>query len=163
MKELLDKIVNILREQLNQYGELLLILQEQQQAIMIRDADRLINCVERIQAKVFDLQNIRQSLEQIIKEASVGMSVKDEISLQLICESIPEDIKEYRILIQSLVEENNRLMSKVREIVRQNHILLARSLELTEKFLGLILSHSMPVGYNGIFRGSSLTDRVLHP
>ena len=47
---------------------------------------------------------------------------------------------EYRLQINALVEENNKLLVRVRQRVRQNHLMLARSVDLIQRVLDGLLS-----------------------
>jgi flagellar biosynthesis/type III secretory pathway chaperone len=45
----------------------------------------------------------------------------------------------HRPLVQSLVEENNSLLTIVQQRARQNHLLLSRSVEVMQQFLGVLM------------------------
>ncbi len=59
-------------------------------------------------------------------------------------EIIPLLPADYRPLMQSLVGENNSLLQRVQQRARQNHLVLSRSVELMQQFLGTLFRHAKP-------------------
>jgi flagellar biosynthesis/type III secretory pathway chaperone len=55
----------------------------------------------------------------------------------------------HRFAVSTLVRENNDLLTRVQQRARQNHLLLSRSLELMQRFLGALMPGGQPTIYNG--------------
>ena len=66
---------------------------------------------------------------------------------------------ECRPLVVALVEENNELLVRVRQRVRQNHLLLSRSIELMQGLINSLFPSREPRVYNG--RGTTKTRRAM--
>jgi hypothetical protein len=70
----------------------------------------------------------------------------------------------HAILVAALVEENNELLVRVRQRARQNHVLLNRSLELMQRFIGTLFPAGRTATYagNGHMRDHVLPQRALY-
>ena len=134
MKEQLDKLVRNLREELIQYGELLALLEQQQEMIVNRSADGLIQNLTSIHAQMAEIAKARGCREQCRNELAVSLDLDGESQIKEMYSSFPV---EYQSLVQALVDEVNELLIRANQRLRQNHLLLSRSLE----FMQLSLIH----------------------
>jgi len=132
MKEQLDKLVGHLREELIQYGELLSLLEQQQEAIVNRSADGLMQNLTSIHAQMAEIAKARTCREQCREEVAESLGLDSELPIKEIYSSLPA---EYQSLIQALVDEVNELLIKANQRLRQNHLLLSRSLEFMQKLI----------------------------
>ena len=132
MKEHLDKLVRDLREELIQYGELLSLLEQQQEMIVNRSADELIQNLTSIHAQMAEIAKARGCREQCRNELAVSLDLDGELPIKEMYSSFPV---EYQSLIQALVDEVNELLIKANQRLRQNHLLLSRSLEFMQKLI----------------------------
>ncbi len=132
MKEYLDKLVRTLREELIQYGELLSLLEQQQEMIVNRSADGLIQNLTSIHAQMADIAKTRNSREQCREELAESHGLEINIPIKEMYSAFPS---EYQPLIEALVEEVNELLVKANQRLRQNHLLLSRSLEFLQKLI----------------------------
>jgi flagellar biosynthesis/type III secretory pathway chaperone len=132
MKEHLDKLVRNLREELIQYGELLSLLEQQQEMIVNRSADGLIQNLTSIHAQMAEIAKARGCREQCRSELAVSLDLDAELPIKEMYSSFPV---EYQSLMQTLVDEVNELLIKANQRLRQNHLLLSRSLEFMQKLI----------------------------
>ena len=132
MKEHLDKLVQNLREELIQYGELLSLLEQQQEMIVNRSADGLIQNLTSIHAQMAEIAKARGCREQCRSELAVSLDLDAELPIKEMYSSFPV---EYQSLMQTLVDEVNELLIKANQRLRQNHLLLSRSLEFMQKLI----------------------------
>jgi hypothetical protein len=63
-------------------------------------------------------------------------------------EIIPLLPADYRPLMRSLVDENNSLLQRVQQRARQNHLVLSRSVEVMQQFLGTLFPSRETQVYN---------------
>ena len=132
MKEHLDKLVRNLREELIQYGELLSLLEQQQEMIVNRSADGLIQNLTSIHAQMAEVAKARGCREQCRSELAVSLDLDAELPIKEMYSSFPV---EYQSLMQTLVDEVNELLIKANQRLRQNHLLLSRSLEFMQQLI----------------------------
>ena len=145
MNEQLQNFIESLREELKHYGELLALLDLQQDQVVRRLADELLETVSAVNTQGEAIQIARRERAQRQRELAKVLSLADEARIAQLIPSLPEA---YRPLVTALVEENNHLLARVKQRSRQNHILLSRSLELMEKFIHSFCACSIPT-YNG--------------
>jgi flagellar biosynthesis/type III secretory pathway chaperone len=67
--------------------------------------------------------------------------------------------RDYRPLVSALMEENNELLRRVQQRARQNHLLLSRSVELMQSFLGTLFQ----VGQGSTYDNSGGASRAALP
>ena len=132
MKEHLDKLVGNLREELIQYGELLSLLEQQQEMIVNRSADGLMQNLTSIHAQMAEIAKARSCREQCREDAPELHGLDGELPIKEMYSSFPV---EYQSLVQALVDEVNELLIKANQRLRQNHLLLSRSLEFMQKLI----------------------------
>jgi len=146
MIESLKALIEALRDELQQYGEMLALLDQQQERVLMRAADGLLETVAAINAQGATLQAARQSREAHRRRVARDLGLPDEAAFADIIPRLPED---YRPLVEALVQENNELLARVQQRARQNHLLLSRSLELMQQFLGSLFPSGQPQTYTG--------------
>ena len=144
MNELLQNFIESLREELKQYGELLALLDAQQEQVVRRLADELSETVSTINSQGEVIQAARRERDQRRRELARSLLLPDET---LIAQVIPALPGSYRPLVSALVSENNQLLARVQQRARRNHILLSRSLELMGQFINSLCAVGVPT-YN---------------
>jgi flagellar biosynthesis/type III secretory pathway chaperone len=132
MKEYLDKLVRTLREELIQYGELLSLLEQQQEMIVNRSADGLIQNLTSIHAQMADIAKTRNFREGCREDLAESHGLEINTPIKEMYSAFPS---QYRPLVEALVEEVNELLLKANQRLRQNHLLLSRSLEFMQKLI----------------------------
>ena len=138
MTEKLQQLVDALRKELQEYGGVLALLDQQQELIKSHTVPQLAEVVEAIDHQMQDVRQARESRISCQSELA-GLLQMDQQNDTLVELSrfVPD---EYRLQITALVEENNRLLRRVRQRVRQNHLMLSRSVELIQRVLDSLLS-----------------------
>ncbi|MCX8155510.1 MAG: flagellar export chaperone FlgN [Verrucomicrobiae bacterium] len=143
MREHLEALITALRAELTQYGELLALLDQQQQQVMAREADETLRLAAAINHQSGLVRQARDHRDLCRRQLARALGLHDDTSLTDLLPRLPE---EYRLLVQALLDENNRLLVRVQQRARQNHLLLARTVELMRKFIeSLLPSGSAPV------------------
>ncbi len=119
-----DQITEALRSELQEYGGLLNLFDEQQDAILNRKADAITEIEPAIEAQLAILRTRRSR-----RESLVAALVPDATLFQTILH-FPQPM---RPLVEALATEVNRLIAKVRRRAQQNQMLLARTIEVTQE------------------------------
>jgi len=146
MKEILSKLIESLRQELQHYGEMLALLDQQQDQIVVRAASDLVTTVAAINAQAERIQSARTDREQDQRALAHSLEhPRDSAFLDL----LPRVPEVYRPLLQALIEENNALLVRVQQRARQNHLLLNRSLELMQKLMSNLIPSTPVTTYTG--------------
>jgi flagellar biosynthesis/type III secretory pathway chaperone len=132
MLESLQKLIHALREELQQYGEMLALLDRQQQFVVARAADEVYQSVGLIQEQGAAIETARAHREKCRRLVARDAALAETTVFTALIPELPAD---YRPLVKALVDENNELLVRVQQRARQNHLLLSRSLELMQGFL----------------------------
>ena len=146
MTELLQNFVESLREELKHYGELLALLELQQEQVVHRLADEILATVSAINAQGEAIQGARLERSQRQRALALLLNLPSEAKVAELLPLLPEA---YRPLVGALVEENNQLLTRVRQRARQNHILLSRAVELMGQFINSFCAGGVPT-YNQV-------------
>ena len=137
----LDHFIEALREELKQYGEMLALLEQEQDLVMQRQTVGIPPCVAVINAQSDTLQTVRMVREQRRRHLARTLSLNEDCSLRELISRLPA---EYQPLVQALIQENKELLVRVQHRARQNHLLLSRMVELMQKLIGSIVPGTGP-------------------
>ena len=132
MTAILEQVIEALRNELQQYGEMLALLEAQQEAVSQRESGSVLTSVPEIEAQSSAIQDARRIRETHQRQLAWSLGRPDSITFQELLPLLPDD---YRPLISALVQEINELLGRVRHFAEQNHSQLRRSLELMDRFL----------------------------
>jgi flagellar biosynthesis/type III secretory pathway chaperone len=158
--ESLQPLIGALREELQQYGEMLALLDRQQEQVKARAATEIFQSISLIQAQATAIQGARELREKCRGSTALTCQQPENTPFSHLIPLLPSD---YRPLIAALVDENNHLLSRVRQRARQNHILLRRSVELMQELLRTLFPSRQNSVYDGagLKRGHFLNERPL--
>jgi len=146
MTENISILVDALRQELEQYGEMLALLERQQQQIVARSADEVYQSIAPIKSQGVAIQQARVRREECRAKLAQSMNCPDNATF---AQLIPLVAEECRPLLRALVEENNELLARVRQRARQNHLRLSRSIELMQGLINSLFPARQPRVYNG--------------
>lgn len=127
-----EALVEALREEMQEYGALLNLFDEQQTAILQRLPDVVLTVDGSIHAQLRETRSRRSRREGLVRDTASAMGHAPESSLKTLIECFPENV---RPLLKALIEEVNRLITKVKRRAGQNQMLLARSIEVSQEIL----------------------------
>jgi len=128
----LEQVIEALRNELQQYGEMLALLEAQQEAVSQRESGSILKSVPAIEAQGIAIQEARRTRETHQRQLAWALGRPDSVTFQEIIPLLPE---QYRPLVSALVQEINQLLGRVRHFAEQNHLQLRHSLELMDRFL----------------------------
>jgi hypothetical protein len=146
MTELIKQLVEDLRNELKEYGEMLALLQEQQEHLMSRRVDNVLNAIERINGQTLVLKRARGTREETQRSLARVAGHPGCTGILVLAQYLPED---YRPLLQALVSENNQLLSRVQQRGRQNYLMLNRAVELMHRFISSLTPGHNVIAYGG--------------
>lgn len=132
MTAYVDNLIECLREELKQYGEMLALLDVQQDMVVQRTTRDLLENVAAIHAQSDAIQAVRHEREQHQRNVSRQVGLEESAQFTSLIPRLPTV---YQPLAQALVQENNDLLRRVQQRARQNHLLLNRAQELMQRFI----------------------------
>jgi len=132
MKDKMDNLVKGLREELIQYGEMLTLLEEQQEMIVNRSADGLIQNLTSIHSQMAEIAKVRDKRDGQRHNLAIELEQDGDITFRDLISFLPS---EYQSLTQALLDEVNGLLQKANQRMRQNHLLLSRSLDFMQQLI----------------------------
>jgi hypothetical protein len=154
MIDSLSQLIGALREELQSYGGLLALLDLQQEQVFTRAVAELQASVGAIHSQAATLQESRTFRDERRRDVSRDLQLPEDAPFGVLIPHLPAD---YQPLVQALVQENNELLTRVHQRARQNHLLLSRSVELMQEFIGSLLPGTEVLTYTGLGRGRSVT------
>ena len=136
MTKTLQQVIDSLRNELQQYGEMLALLEVQQDVVTQREPQSVLTSIAAVETQSVAIETARQDRETAQRQLAWALGLADNnYSYQYLLPLLPE---EYHPLVTALVEEINELLQRVRERAEQNHTQLRRALELMERFISTI-------------------------
>lgn len=157
MTETIIVMVAALRDELEQYGEMLALLDRQQQHVINRAAEEVFHSIGQIKQQGVAIQDSRERREQCRERLATAAGQAVDAPFTVLIPLLPPD---YRPLVSALVHENNELLVRVRQRARQNHLLLSRSVELMQGLINSLFPGRETKVYDG--HGSLKGRPVVH-
>jgi flagellar biosynthesis/type III secretory pathway chaperone len=161
MNNLISNLVESLREELKQYGEMLARLDQQQNTVVQRQTENLLLNVASINAQAEVIAAVRGEREQYQRNLARELDLPPDANFAAIIPLLPPD---YRPLVEALVQENNELLVRVHQRTRQNHLLLSHAVELMQQLMNAIFPGGSPKTYdsNGRLPVNSLPQHSIY-
>lgn len=138
MTEVVDKLISALREELQQYGEMLARLDDQQDLVMRRAAAAVLESVSHVQSQSAVLTQAREVRFAAMKSLCAALHQPADTTFKELLPRVPAD---YRPLLEALIQENNELLQRIHQRARQNHILLSRTVESMQHVINSLGIH----------------------
>ena len=149
MNDLLHNLIEALREELKQYGEMLATLEQQQQCVVQRQTNDLLQNVAHVNAQAGVIAAVRHEREQHRLNVARMLNLDENSAFAVIIPMLPAD---YRPLVQALVNENNSLLARIQHRARQNHLLLSHAVELLQQLMNAVFPGGAPRTYDSAGR-----------
>jgi hypothetical protein len=131
----LQQLIEALRNELQQYGEMLALLDHQQELVMLQGADDILHSISAVDSQSGAIQAARANRQLAQRNLAEKLSEPRESTFAHLIPLIPE---QYRPLVTALVQENNELLQRVRQRAQQNHLLLRHSLDMMQRFISTL-------------------------
>jgi flagellar biosynthesis/type III secretory pathway chaperone len=158
---LVTGLMDHLKAELQQYGEILALLEQQQESVVTRSAEDVMQSVADINHQMARVQEARQKREACQNTIAKSLHQQEDPTFITLLPHLPE---KFRSAVGTLVRDNNELLHRVHRRARQNHLLLARSLEMMQQFLTALAPATPPMTYNesGRLHGQGATPQNLY-
>lgn len=128
-------LVELLRSELQEYGGLFNLLGRQQDQIIERKPDAILLLNDEIEAQTQVVADLRARREKMVAELHQRAGADGTVTLRSIIPYFPADVQP---LLSALMTDINHMLRRNRQKARQNHLLLARAMELTEQTLRVL-------------------------
>lgn len=146
MNDELTKLIECLREELHQYGQMLVVLDEQQERIIQRHNRELLDATSAVNDQGSAIEAARRQREFVQRELAHHLLADGDSSITHL---IPRVHPDYRPLLNALIQENHFLLQRIQHRARQNFLLLRRSMELLDQFI-----HSFAPALTSVYDGT---------
>ncbi len=109
-----ELIAHSLRDELQEYGGLLGLFEEQQTALFRRDAGGVLALVHSIEehARVASIKRLKR--EQLVRDFALAQGRPSNSTLRSLISQFPDEV---RPMMEALVDEVNRLIHRTRKFV----------------------------------------------
>ncbi len=129
-------LIEALREELQNYGEMLALLDRQQESWSHAPPPKSFNPSASSRPKAPPSSKRAPAARNAARQLAGECRQPWRPASPLLIPLLPSD---YQPLLRALVDENNQLLMRVRRRARQNHLLLRRSVELMQELLNTLL------------------------
>jgi len=138
----LDNLIESLRNELQQYGEMLALLDQQQELVTQQRTDDILHSISAIDIQSAAIQAARANRQLAQRNLAEQLTQPAGSTFAHLIPLVPQP---YRPLLTALVQENNELLLRVRQRAQQSHLLLTRSLEKMQRFITTLPSQDTTV------------------
>jgi hypothetical protein len=129
-------ITECLRNELQEYGALLALFEEQQANLLRRDADQVAALAVSIEEQARATHSCRERREQCVLAFALKQGCAPETSLRQMLPHFPVEVQP---LLHALIDEINHLIHRIRRDARQNQMLLSRAVEAHDEALRTLM------------------------
>lgn len=140
-----DELATALRDELAEYGGLLALLDEQRDAILARQIDRLAGMASEVEAQTLAANRHRLARERLGADLAMRFGGRSDLTVKDLIPLMPANC---RPLFQALLENGADLIEKTGTKARRNSAMLARASEINEDILRRLQPRSMTKTYN---------------
>lgn len=143
--DLQEQLVLALRAELEEYGALLCHFDAQQEAILHRQPDQVLELGTKIEGQLETARTTRKTREAISRAAAQAAGFAEQTALKELVHFFRPAV---RPMIEALTDEVNRLINFTRRRAQQNQMLLSRAMEVTQEMLGRLSPDSLTRTYS---------------
>jgi flagellar biosynthesis/type III secretory pathway chaperone len=136
MNEKLNHLIEALREELQQYGAMLSLFERQQDELVRRDTDQILATAAELQTQGATIRVAREQRVHRYVELAESLSLPPDGRFAVLLDALPA---QRRGQVQALMDENNRLLKRLQQVSRQNHLVLKHSLDHLTQFIHTLM------------------------
>jgi hypothetical protein len=133
--ESLRGLIASLREELQQYGELLALLDRQHELAGMWSSEELLQSIAAVQDQVALIEAARAARDRFHGAIATSLDQSATVPFAVLIPLLPAD---YQPLVEALVLENNQLLLRVQQRAHQNQVLMNRSLARMQRFVNTL-------------------------
>jgi hypothetical protein len=127
----IEGLIEGLRQELFQYGEVLALLDQQQQSLTNYANQEVWGCMLRLQREMTGLEKVWSQRQEAWLELARALGGPEDMAVSALLARLPE---KYRLPVEALLEENTDLLGRVRHCTRHNLILLGHVVQSLQQF-----------------------------
>jgi flagellar biosynthesis/type III secretory pathway chaperone len=127
-----EDLLSLLRDELQEYGGLVGLLNTQQQNILDRRSEGLLEINQSVQTQMEASQILQKRRQGYVSSLAHSFGEPTDSSLSQLVDYFPEVT---RPMFLSIIEEINNLISRIRNKILQNQKILQRLTEVTDQIL----------------------------
>ncbi len=135
MNEHVQALIHALRGELEQYGALLALLEQQRDLVIHRAPDALLANLAALNAQTAVVEVARRDRETRQRQLAAALHLPATTTLTELGRCLPGDVG---LLLQALLDEINACLRRAQTAARQNHLLLSRSVDLLQRFIAAL-------------------------
>lgn len=135
MNASLENVVEALRNELQQYGELLALLEAQLGSLKRHEPSQALDTAIALEAQRLRLEAARCQRQDAHRKLAWSAGRPDAATFQALQDAVP---RQYQELLDALIQDINHAIAQTQERVMANHSLLCRALDRTEQLLATI-------------------------
>ena len=129
-----ENLLGLLRDELQEYGGLVGLLSAQQQSILNRRPESLLEINQSVQTQMEASQMLQRRRQGFVSSLASSYGESGESTLSELVPHFPDVTQP---MFQSIIEEINSLISQIRRKIEQNQRMLNRLTEVTDQILGV--------------------------
>jgi flagellar biosynthesis/type III secretory pathway chaperone len=154
-----EDLLSLLRDELQEYGGLVGLLNAQQQSILNRNPQSLLEVNRSVQNQIEASKILHKRREGFVSTLASNYGHSDDVALSEILEHFPSVTQP---MFQSIIEEINNLITQIRKRIAQNGRLLSRLTDVTDQLLTVTdpASHSKTYSKSGDLSSLSFSKRA---
>lgn len=133
-----ESLVVLLRKELQEYGGFMNLLKIQQERIVNRELTLLKDSEDQINVqieKAFSLRKHREEMLNVISKTWSDQPMLSNFNKISIISNLNQFPEKSQPLLKALSDEINRLVHKIKKLLKQNQMLLSRASHVTEQIL----------------------------
>lgn len=138
---LCQELLSVLRTELQEYGGLLNLLDDQQEKILNRESEALMSVNRQIELQADANRLLKETRERIVGLLANEWGAESKSRVSQLISFFPEPMQP---LLETLTTDINGLISKSRRRLEQNRLLLKRLSAITEEMLSFISPDLVP-------------------
>ncbi|MBD5778649.1 flagellar protein FlgN [Pelagicoccus sp. NFK12] len=136
-----NPLVELLRNEVQEYGGLYNLLERQQDEIFSRDPELVLKTNSEIESYMSEMGGLREQREAVVRDMARGCGADEEEPLSKLIVHFPDFMQP---MLQALVDEINHMIRRTRQKARQNFMLLSRTMEINHETMQKL----QPENYN---------------
>ena len=129
-----EDLLHLLRDELGEYGGLVGLLSDQQETILNREPENLLEINKSVRTQMEASRILQQRRQGFVRSLASGYGKPKDSSLSELVPCFPAVT---RPMFESIVEEINNLISKIRRKLDQNRRLISRLGDVTDQILAV--------------------------
>ncbi|MBM3327138.1 MAG: flagellar protein FlgN [Calditrichaeota bacterium] len=159
MKELIDQLISLIRQEEDVLEEFLDCLAKQRECIVQNRIDEFDLTVQRQDKLITQIRTLEDGRVQVVRTIAKTAGSQDDITIARLIEmNLEQSSEELRGLKTTL----SRLIEKIKKANRVNQYLIKRSLSFLQRNIDLFIDEGQDIGLLYLPNGERRPQRISH-